>query len=258
MSMPFNKPGTVLTGPATENQINYIKGLLGDREPSMTLDLIQEEWSLLLENPPISKQAASNLITRLNKLPVIPKRAPRFVSGSAPAGVPTAPSPGPVTPGPIRPGWSAGATTAASRALGKTEPAEPGWRIVPGAGREWKPPFDLDLKTGEGLPRGRYAVPGRHGQLVFFKWDHNSRSGIWELRSQHGEHWQQVAATDWMNYLDSIFTGTGELKARIYLASMKYATELGRCYCCGKELTDPLSRALGIGPDCRSRGMSRT
>lgn len=36
-------------------------------------------------------------------------------------------------------------------------------------------------------------------------------------------------------------------------AQMRYGVELGRCYACGRTLTDPVSRDMGIGPDCRAR-----
>lgn len=36
-------------------------------------------------------------------------------------------------------------------------------------------------------------------------------------------------------------------------AQALYGQELGRCYACGRVLTDETSRALGIGPDCRSK-----
>lgn len=34
----------------------------------------------------------------------------------------------------------------------------------------------------------------------------------------------------------------------------RYGTELGQCRKCNRHLTDETSRALGIGPDCRSQG----
>jgi len=36
-------------------------------------------------------------------------------------------------------------------------------------------------------------------------------------------------------------------------ASQLYGQQLGRCYRCNRHLTDETSRALGIGPDCRSQ-----
>lgn len=34
-------------------------------------------------------------------------------------------------------------------------------------------------------------------------------------------------------------------------AAMRFAAEIGRCYACGRTLTDAESRRLGIGPECR-------
>lgn len=36
-------------------------------------------------------------------------------------------------------------------------------------------------------------------------------------------------------------------------AALLYGQEIGRCYKCNRHLTDETSRALGIGPDCRSK-----
>ena len=36
-------------------------------------------------------------------------------------------------------------------------------------------------------------------------------------------------------------------------AAIRYARETGECSCCGRELTDPESIALGIGPICAAR-----
>lgn len=36
-------------------------------------------------------------------------------------------------------------------------------------------------------------------------------------------------------------------------AQRLYGQELGRCYACGRTLTDETSRSLGIGPDCRNK-----
>lgn len=48
----------------------------------------------------------------------------------------------------------------------------------------------------------------------------------------------------------------GAIVADVDAARALYARELGRCYICGRTLTDELSRELGIGPVCREkRGM---
>ena len=38
-----------------------------------------------------------------------------------------------------------------------------------------------------------------------------------------------------------------------HAAEVRYGTKLGKCYRCGRTLTDETSRDLGIGPDCRSK-----
>lgn len=40
-------------------------------------------------------------------------------------------------------------------------------------------------------------------------------------------------------------------------AGMRFAVELTRCYCCGRMLTDEISRLRGIGPDCYGRRQDR-
>lgn len=40
-------------------------------------------------------------------------------------------------------------------------------------------------------------------------------------------------------------------------AQMRFAVELTRCFCCGRMLTDEVSRLRGIGPDCYGRRQDR-
>lgn len=40
-------------------------------------------------------------------------------------------------------------------------------------------------------------------------------------------------------------------------AQMRFAVELTRCFCCGRMLTDEVSRLRGIGPDCFGRRAGR-
>lgn len=40
-------------------------------------------------------------------------------------------------------------------------------------------------------------------------------------------------------------------------AQMRFAKELTRCFCCGRMLTDEISRLRGIGPDCFGRRQDR-
>jgi hypothetical protein len=41
--------------------------------------------------------------------------------------------------------------------------------------------------------------------------------------------------------------------AGVQHSAFRFGQELGRCYRCGRHLTDETSRALSIGPDCRSK-----
>lgn len=45
----------------------------------------------------------------------------------------------------------------------------------------------------------------------------------------------------------------GGILANPQAAATLYGTELGQCYRCNRTLTDETSRALGIGPECRSK-----
>lgn len=36
-------------------------------------------------------------------------------------------------------------------------------------------------------------------------------------------------------------------------AAERYASDLGKCYRCGRTLTDETSRSIGMGPECRSK-----
>jgi hypothetical protein len=44
-----------------------------------------------------------------------------------------------------------------------------------------------------------------------------------------------------------------EIAENAHEAEILYGQELGRCYRCGRTLTDETSRSLGIGPDCRNK-----
>lgn len=53
---------------------------------------------------------------------------------------------------------------------------------------------------------------------------------------------------------DERATVTREILADEGKAALRFAKELTRCYCCGRMLTDEVSRLRGIGPDCAGRG----
>ena len=43
------------------------------------------------------------------------------------------------------------------------------------------------------------------------------------------------------------------LNESVEACGTRYGVELGQCRCCNRELTDVLSRSLGIGPVCRNK-----
>jgi hypothetical protein len=98
------------------------------------------------------------------------------------------------------------------------------------------------------VPEGRYAVRADDNSVGFFlvqkgtgKWD-----GYTFLKRQAGDEELPVKGA-----------ARGQIMAAIEknpkAAAVLYGTELGVCGMCGKALTDPESRAIGIGPVCATK-----
>ena len=93
------------------------------------------------------------------------------------------------------------------------------------------------------------GYPGAEGQLRFYHVDRPTE-GRWAgyvfVSQQAG---------------DDLYPVKGHARARVLLAisvdpaaaSRRYGRELGVCGVCGRTLTDPESRAAGIGPVCAGR-----
>lgn len=103
------------------------------------------------------------------------------------------------------------------------------------------------------VPKGYYATPSATGNndLDFWFVDVVEREGQWKgfrsvSRVIGGRSNVRVKGTTRRDALVAIE------KAGYEAAGMRFAQELGRCYRCGKHLTDDLSRQLGIGPVCRA------
>jgi len=95
------------------------------------------------------------------------------------------------------------------------------------------------------VPDGRYAVRGDDGVVKFYK-----------VKNGYRRVFVEVYASDARYPIDNAKTRLGILEvinADVDGAAVLFGTELGRCYRCGRTLTDETSRALGIGPDCRSK-----
>lgn len=99
------------------------------------------------------------------------------------------------------------------------------------------------------VPAGRYAL--RTDGIVKFYILDRPESGKWA-----GYTFLKAQASDETYPIKNRQT-KAEILARISedieAAAVLYGTELGRCYRCGRTLTDEVSRELGIGPDCRSK-----
>jgi hypothetical protein len=100
------------------------------------------------------------------------------------------------------------------------------------------------------VPAGRYAIDYGNGVVKFFKVDVPVK-GKWTGYT----FVKRVAGDDEWPVRDygqrsSILQIIGE---DVLKASKLYGTEIGACGVCGRTLTDPESRAAGIGPVCAAK-----
>lgn len=116
-------------------------------------------------------------------------------------------------------------------------------------------PKRLPIKVLAALvPEGRYAIPSRTGSndLDFFKVE-KPTEGKWAgytfVRRVLGGHddirldfGQSYAALDAISQVRDLREAMG-----------RYGREIGVCGACGRELTDELSRQIGLGPVCREK-----
>lgn len=102
-----------------------------------------------------------------------------------------------------------------------------------------------DIKTPV-VTDGRYAVSGADGTTKFYRVV--NKGGSYKLFVYASD--QQHLIGNWRTVLGILMqiAADGE-----QAAALRFGTELGRCYTCGRTLTDATSRALGQGPDCRSK-----
>lgn len=100
---------------------------------------------------------------------------------------------------------------------------------------------------GVTIEDGYYAVE-YGGRLNFYRVKHGRKGGRWENTQFINRY-----ASD--NLLRPDRVEKSFVKSAIAddaeTARQRFARELGRCYACGRTLTDEKSRRLGIGPDCR-------
>lgn len=95
------------------------------------------------------------------------------------------------------------------------------------------------------VENGRYAIPKDDGTLMFYS-------------VKRGEHttWVDVWASDARYPIKALPEKLRVIKAIIADpdAGPRFGREIGKCYVCGRTLTDETSRSLGIGPVCRAGG----
>jgi hypothetical protein len=126
----------------------------------------------------------------------------------------------------------------------KSQDAAKAEAIAPGASTE-------EIAKATEVPAGRYAVEDpADGVLKFYRLDRPTQ-GKWA-----GYTFLKVQASDELHSIrnrahrDSIIAA---IAVSPEAAATRYGQELGRCYACGRTLTDATSRDLGIGPDCRNK-----
>ncbi len=93
---------------------------------------------------------------------------------------------------------------------------------------------------------GRYAVE-EDGVLKFFKVKNGQRAGFVFLDIQASADWHAVRDVARIHRVLALIA----VDARAAL--IRYGQELGECGDCGRPLTDPVSRARGIGPICKDK-----
>jgi hypothetical protein len=97
------------------------------------------------------------------------------------------------------------------------------------------------------VPAGYYAVPNEEGKLAFYTVSRPDK-GDWK-----GWTFVSVWASDEKHRIRGL-AATKAILEKIAAdpdAGPRFGREIGRCYVCGRTLTDELSRQLGIGPVCR-------
>lgn len=132
----------------------------------------------------------------------------------------------------------------------------------------------LDLSS---LPDGRYAVPdlaGKH-DFVFLMVRRVTRSHRRDRRYTYGQRvvgneWIEagtIEVKEWSSDAKELvgeqrpgetYRGKHEVQLRAVIAAPKpwsllFGQQIGRCGICGKTLTDEVSRAIGLGPECEKK-----
>lgn len=89
---------------------------------------------------------------------------------------------------------------------------------------------------------GRYAIPKDDGTLMFYSVKQGQKV-TWVDVWASDARWPVKDSAERWRILNAIKDDPD--------AGPRFGREIGRCYVCGRTLTDETSRALGIGPICR-------
>lgn len=114
---------------------------------------------------------------------------------------------------------------------------------LPWVPRDQDSPFKAELAKLD-VPNGRYAIPGNDGALRFYsvkKGTYTTFVDVWASDAQY----PIKAVPEKIRILQDIAADPD--------AGPRFGREIGRCYVCGRTLTDETSRELGIGPICRDK-----
>jgi len=108
----------------------------------------------------------------------------------------------------------------------------------------WKPRQQSHLPGDNAgyVPDGRYAVEKEDGTLMFYSVKQGKYKMFVDVWASDAR-WPVKNPSEVGRILKAIKADPD--------AGPRFGREIGRCYVCGRTLTDETSRALGIGPICR-------
>ena len=92
------------------------------------------------------------------------------------------------------------------------------------------------------VPNGRYAIPKDDGTLMFYSVKQGNTVTFVDVWASDARYPVQ-GSQERHRILEAIKADPD--------SGPRFGREIGRCYVCGRTLTDELSRSLGIGPVCR-------
>jgi hypothetical protein len=102
------------------------------------------------------------------------------------------------------------------------------------------------------IPDGYYAITADEGHTSFYRVSTFKETPRYPVPGRR----VQLQMSDALQNMSRVIRDTVLRKIRDAgpkAAAERYAREIGNCYSCGRTLTNDESRAVGIGPTCRSK-----